>query len=59
MAGTWNPNTVQAYDDGENNIWDDGNSAGNYWNDWNPPIGPYEIDGDAESQDRYPLGQAW
>ncbi len=44
----------QALDDGINNEWDDGKSAGNYWSDW-WGIGSYDIRGLAKSKDNYPL----
>jgi len=54
-------NTVQAYDSGENNQWDNGFSGGNYWSDYqgndtnNDGIGeqPYLIS--INSRDNYPL----
>ncbi|TFF88577.1 MAG: hypothetical protein EU548_08675, partial [Promethearchaeota archaeon] len=59
-------NSIQAYDSGINNQWDNG-SIGNYWSDyWNTYFGvdldddgigdiPYNITGSAKSQDRYPI----
>jgi len=54
-------NTIQAYDSGENNQWDNGFSGGNYWSDYvgidtnNDYIGdsPYLIS--INSTDNYPL----
>jgi parallel beta-helix repeat protein len=58
---------VQAYDDGTNNVWDDGTGEGNLWGDYEkryvPPASsngkiwniPYDINGTAGAQDRYPL----
>ncbi|MFH0816487.1 MAG: NosD domain-containing protein [Methanobacteriota archaeon] len=55
-------NTVQAYDDGDDNDWDQGNvTGGNYWSDHNcsgnPSDGsePYTIVGSAYSEDEYPF----
>lgn len=40
---------------GKNNLWYDISSyEGNYWSDWNG-VGPYSIQGDANSYDNYPL----
>lgn len=55
-----------AIDDGEDNVWDDG-SKGNYWFDYDGEdingdgIGdtPYELGGDSNSEDRYPLMNPW
>ena len=44
----------QAYDDGSNNTWDDG-ETGNYYSGYDVELyGPREIDGSAESVDNYP-----
>ncbi len=43
-----------AYDDGIDNIWDDSEGFGNYWSDYNAS-GKYEILGDANSVDNYPM----
>ncbi len=49
------PPTSQAYDEGSNNIWYDSDSQeGNIWSDYFG-IGPYIIDGDANSVDLYPF----
>jgi parallel beta-helix repeat protein len=59
-------NAIQAYDDGENNVWDNGyHSGGNYWSDYNgvdyngDGIGetPYIIE--ENSRDNYPLMTPW
>jgi parallel beta-helix repeat protein len=62
-----NGGDVQAFDDGANNIWDDGNDEGNLWGDYEsryvPPASsdgkvwniPYDINGSAGAQDLYPL----
>lgn len=42
-----------AWEDGHNNVWDDGVSLGNFWDDYGG-IGDYHIPGDALSVDRYP-----
>lgn len=47
-------NNMSASDDGTNNTWDDGVSAGNYWGDYNG-TGTYPIPGIAESVDNYPM----
>ncbi len=46
-----------AYDDGSNNTWfDEGNRMGNWWSDFNSTSSDvYEIDGDANSIDYYPI----
>lgn len=46
-------NQLNAHDDGTDNIWDDGVSAGNIWGD--ATEAPYPIDGIADSVDRYPI----
>lgn len=59
--------TVQAYDAGTNNAWDNG-ASGNYWSDFDTEAegcfdadkdgicdAPYSISGSAGSQDNYPL----
>ncbi|TFG13140.1 hypothetical protein EU537_07470, partial [Candidatus Thorarchaeota archaeon] len=46
-------NTGNARDDGSLNIWDDGVSLGNFWDDFQG-IGNHSINGAAESVDRYP-----
>jgi hypothetical protein len=53
-----NGDDCQATDDGTMNVFD-----GNYWNDWTSPDAnndsivdlPYEIDGDANGNDPYPI----
>jgi len=66
---TYNSSTVQAFDDGNSNTWYDLNEYGNYWWDWMDKYDeaqddfddakvihePYIIDGDAGSEDLYPL----
>lgn len=47
----WNANN--AYDQGSDNIWDDGVNMGNYWNDY-AGTGVYLILGPTGSIDRYP-----
>jgi parallel beta-helix repeat protein len=61
-----NGSSYQAYDNGLNNSWDDGNGEGNFWDNysslypqatndehvWNKP---YNISGPANGSDRYPL----
>ena len=45
----------QAWDEGFSNAWFDiSTSEGNFWSDWSE-VGPYEIDGSANSVDLYPL----
>ncbi len=47
----------QAYDDGSNNQWYDSSTLeGNYWSDYTGS-GDYEIDGNAETTDPYPLDE--
>lgn len=49
------PLNSQGFDDGINNIWYDINTnEGNYWSDYTG-IGFYNIDGDSNSEDIYPL----
>jgi parallel beta-helix repeat protein len=43
-----------AYDAGYWNMWDDGDSMGNFWSDC-PEVGVYQIEGGADSRDRYPM----
>jgi len=50
-----NSQSPQAYDEGEDNMWDDGISEGNWWDDWNG-TGNYTIDGSSDAADNYPLG---
>lgn len=58
--------TSQGYDDGVNSAWDNG-TTGNYWHDYkgrdadHDGIGDsaYDIDGNANVQDRYPLMYPW
>ena len=45
--------STNAYDDGTQNVWDDGTVLGNYWDDYDF-VSPYNISGGAGSQDRYP-----
>ena len=60
-----NGGSIQAYDVGTDNVWDDG-KEGNFWRDYTfryPNAGhdglvwntPYQVDGLTESQDNYPL----
>ena len=60
-------NTVNGYDDGNFNKWDNG-SLGNFWDDYESkyPSGtyngmfwvpPYVVDGGSSAQDNFPLGQ--
>jgi parallel beta-helix repeat protein len=60
----YDPNHVQAYDDGTDNQWNSSDGYGNFWSDWTtpdlvPPFGvvdlPYEIEGIADAKDYYPL----
>ena len=47
--------TSQAYDSTENCKWyDETTMEGNYWSDW-IGVGSYEIDGEANAEDLYPL----
>lgn len=46
-------NDKNAQDSGTNNIWDDGESQGNYWDDYGGS-GVYSIPGEAGSVDRFP-----
>ena len=47
----------QVVDDGEGNVWyDTVASEGNYWSDWDGE-GAYEITGEANSTDPYPLSE--
>ena len=51
--------TVQAYDEGTDNIWYDiETNEGNYWSEWSG-TGEYLIDGSSGSIDPYPLGEAF
>jgi parallel beta-helix repeat protein len=43
-----------AQDDGNDNVWDDGDRIGNYWSDVSS-LFPVSIEGVAHSSDRYPL----
>lgn len=44
-----------AVDEGMDNSWDDGNSLGNWWSDYNRTSSiVYEVEGSANSQDNYP-----
>jgi len=47
-------NSQNAVDDGDINIWDDGVAWGNYWSDYDGQ-GIYNISGESNSVDRYPL----
>ncbi|MHA1945997.1 MAG: right-handed parallel beta-helix repeat-containing protein [Candidatus Hodarchaeales archaeon] len=59
---SFNHNTINALDDGNNNSWDNG-EYGNYWDDHLTPDDdgdgivdqPYNISGTAENKDLYPL----
>jgi parallel beta-helix repeat protein len=42
-----------AHDAGTNNQWDNGEDLGNWWSNYNDTE-TYEIEGDADSEDRYP-----
>lgn len=46
-------NGLNGEDHGLSNTWDDGSSQGNFWSDYSG-TGWYEIEGTAESYDRYP-----
>ena len=48
----WN-DEANAYDRGSNNNWDDGESLGNWWSNYNG-TGVYEIEGSANSVDKFP-----
>lgn len=48
----WNEDG-NAYDDGTDNQWDNGEDLGNWWSNYNDTE-TYEIEGDADSEDRYP-----
>lgn len=50
----YSPTTIQAYDDGIGNNWDS-----NYWNDWDPPAGPYAVAGIAINFDNNPASVPW
>ncbi len=50
-----NTASPQCSDEGIGNMWDDGVSEGNWWNDWNG-TGNYTIGGSPGNVDRYPLG---
>ncbi|MFW9886083.1 MAG: NosD domain-containing protein, partial [Candidatus Thorarchaeota archaeon] len=47
-------NGLNAFDNGENNQWDDGVSIGNYWSS-DFGLDPVSIPGDADSVDSYPI----
>ena len=51
--GTTYPNDGNACDDGHSNIWDDGVSLGNFWDDYKG-TGAYPIPGESGSRDWYP-----
>ena len=59
---TYNKNSVQAFDDGDSNRWDE-SYRGNHWSDWAEPDDnadgivdePYMIDGTVAAKDNYPL----
>lgn len=61
-SDTYNPNAVQAYDNGKKSVWFS-EENGNYWYDWTTPDvdmdgvvdSPYSIDGTAGASDDYPL----
>ncbi len=46
---------VQGYNADVASVWDDGVSEGNYWH--NSTADPYEMDGNADAEDRYPLSK--
>ncbi|MFW9887957.1 MAG: nitrous oxide reductase family maturation protein NosD [Candidatus Thorarchaeota archaeon] len=48
-------NDLNARDDGSSNIWDDGTSLGNYWDDLPAGAETYQISGSAGAVDRYPV----
>jgi len=48
-----NAGGVQGYNADHPSMWDDG-SEGNFWDDWGG-TGTYEMDGNANAEDRYPL----
>ncbi len=47
-----------AFDSGDSNIWDNGNSIGNTWSGYNGSI-PYHIDGPASAVDNYARALAY
>jgi parallel beta-helix repeat protein len=66
-GSTYDPNRVQANDDGTDNWWNSSDGIGNFWSDWttpdtSPPDGivdlPYDISGSAGAKDYYPLTTA-
>ncbi|MHA1961871.1 MAG: right-handed parallel beta-helix repeat-containing protein [Candidatus Thorarchaeota archaeon] len=49
-----NLDSVPVVDYGNENQWDDGEGIGNCWGEYRG-AGPYEIEGSARSEDRYPI----
>ena len=47
-------NNIHAEDNGENNLWDDDVGLGNFWDNYDGE-GPYEVNGTAGAEDRWPV----
>lgn len=60
---TYDPDHIQAFDDGTSNWWNSSADSGNYWSDWTTPDVdldgivdlPYNISGSAGAKDYHPL----
>jgi parallel beta-helix repeat protein len=57
-SNTLRENEHNAFDDVPGNLWDDGISVGNSWDDYTG-IGFYQIEGSAGAVDRFPNGMNW
>ena len=62
-GNVFNPSTIQAYDMGTGNFWNNTGNYGNFWRDWQTPDefapwgivdSPYSIGGTASAKDFYP-----